>query len=186
MTDHGIVAADWQLKAADRLTKIILPLVPKPTFDGYLWCWNLENKNFPCMKVWATDLPFDAFDLLPYQIGDRIYLKEEWCKGDWGAVFEDDIYFTKSSTPEAENIGWQPAETMPHEAAQYWYEVTAIRVVQARNLTYATMDSTGIYAAYPGVDYPGRESVAVWDATYPESPWDSDRHVVVLSVQPAV
>jgi hypothetical protein len=179
MTDHGIVAADWQGNTADRLTAIVLPLVPQiETHPDGSFYW--PNKL-------ATAWMFDTIEQIikcsdfPYRVGDRIFLQEEWTSKKTTTVLSGaKLEQSKISTV----VKRHPVETMPPEAAQHWFEVIGVGVAQAGTFNYVTMAGTGIYSACPGIDYPGRESVAVWDATYPEHPWSSDLWVVVLDVQP--
>jgi hypothetical protein len=122
LTDHKIIATDWQLKAAQegKLGAVILPLGPQiemHQYGSFLWCNKPETS-------WIADSVDQICNCpeFPYQIGDRIYLAEEWCKEDWSPALNDNIYFTKSTTPEAENIGWQPADTMPLKATDHCFE----------------------------------------------------------------
>jgi hypothetical protein len=122
MNTYRVEAQNWQLKAAAEgtLNKILMPY-PK----------ELLKKGGPeSYYEWIIDEP----TVCPYAPGDLIFFAENWCKGDWGAEFDDDIYFTQSTTPEAELIGWQPAETMPEEAARYWFKVTAVKIISARDM----------------------------------------------------
>jgi hypothetical protein len=113
MNTYRITSQPWQLKAAAEgtLGAIVLPF-PEGCVSGSPEDWPIKS-----MKCGFNE-------------SYRIYLTEKWCKGDWGAAFDDDIYFVESTTPEAEHMGWQPAETMPEEAAQYWFDVGGVRVVQ--------------------------------------------------------
>jgi hypothetical protein len=198
MDTHRITSQPWQLKAAAEGTigAIVLPLVPQPelmpksvrTYDDY-WTWKSSPVNLIAL-MWGKDELPGAFliDRLLYQKGDRIYLAEKWCKCDWGASFDDDIYFVESATPEAEHIGWQPAETMPEEAAQYWFEITEVRVVQIKHLGPEVFDLSGLYpngvkAIDPLDIFDACESAAqMWNAAHPDYPWDADRWVIVLKV----
>lgn len=190
MANHGIVAAEFQWKAAQQglLSTVIVPLDPQPRKEGNTWVWPCE----PIDLFWfdSESVGERLLKKLHWQIGDRIFLQEEWCKGDWGAAFDDDIYFTKSTTPEAENIGWQPAETMPAEAAQYWFEATGVRVVQMKNISASTVANSGIKKLS---ELNGKEGAfekfwkttkQCWNAAHPNYPWESDRHVVLLNVKP--
>jgi hypothetical protein len=182
MQTHRIIATDWQLKAAaaGQLRAIVLPLVPEPVKEGNTWVWT----SSPVDLFWfdSEGVGDRLIKRLPYQKGDRLYLAEEWCKGDWGTAFDDDIYFPKSTVPEAEHIGWQPAETMPEEAAEHWFEVTGLRVVQMKEVTFNDFALTGIHRACPGINYPKAETVSAWNTAHPGYPWDGDRHVIVLEV----
>jgi hypothetical protein len=169
MTDHGIVAADWQWKAAQQglLSTMIVPLDPEPRKKGNTWVWPCE----PIDLFWfdSEGVGERLLKKLPWQIGDRIFFQEEWCKGDWGVAFDDDIYFTKSTTPEAENIGWQPAHTMPVEAAEYWFEVTGVEVMQMKDMDFSDKDWAGAVFTTNSQDVNDSQLL-----------WDRDRWVIVL------
>jgi hypothetical protein len=189
MPTHKIPATPWQLRSLEQgqLNAIVLPLLPivrknRATFSLILgsraYYWEHLEK-FPEQILWQ----------LRYQKGDRIYLQERWCKGDWGAAFDDDIYFTERTTPEAENIGWQPAETMPKGAAQHWLEITSIRVIQSIDLTLEDYVNTGLNDANSAENSSASiwDCAALaakrWDAAYPQQAWDGgDRWVVLLEV----
>jgi hypothetical protein len=196
MTNHRITSQPWQLKAAAEgtLGAIILSLVPQPelmpksvrTYDDY-WTWKSSPVNLIAL-MWGKDELPGAFliDRLPYQKGDRIYLAEKWCKGDWGAAFDDDIYFIESTTPEAEHIGWQPAETMPPESAQYWLEVGDVRVVQMIDIDRHLCDRAALTDIPSDLPCGVEEWASIlmrWNAAHPDYLWDADRWVIVLDVK---
>jgi len=187
-TTHKIVAAPWQLQAAQqgRLGAVIVPLEKQPILypeTKYVyahWFWEGDT--------WREKDKFNQYAKIACLIGDRLYLAEPWCKAPWGndeGKITSDIYFTESTVPEAEHVGWQPAETMPPEAAQYWYEVTGVRVVQCKVLQFADLAKTGIFYTCPGINYPHDEMRAVWDAAHPDYTWAADRWVVVMEVKDA-
>lgn len=158
------VATEYELEAAKRgeLKAIIVPLT-----GGWVKGAGVPTRGIEC----------------GFKIGDRLYLQEEWGKGDWGTAFEDDIYFTKSTTPEAEIIGWQPVNTMPPEAAQYWYEVESVRVCRLVDLNYGEDRKASLHTSeVDALKY--RTSQMKWNAAYPDYPWDLKRWVVVLGVKP--
>ena len=155
-TTHRIIAAPWQLEAAKngRLGAVIMPLVPEPkqSSDG---TWNYRE------TWWGADGPHPDYldEVIPYEVGDRLYLAEEWDEaiGQMGESFE---YPTKRQHPLWTDQ-WQPAATMPPEAAQYWLEVTGVRVVQCKDVSLKE----------------------IWNAAHPEYPWSPERWVVVMEVE---
>jgi hypothetical protein len=188
MAEHGIVAADWQWKAAadGNLGVIILPF---PDVQETTNTWFLKWGSID--RFWEkSEMPGQSvYDAIDYQVCDRLFFQEEWCKGDWGVAFDDDIYFTKSTTPEAENIGWQLAETMPKEAAQHWYEVAGVQVVQMKDLRSEIIIDAGIA---PESIFDGRDGAWLefwllanknWNAAHPEYLCCGDLWVVVLDVK---
>jgi hypothetical protein len=181
MTNRRITSQPWLIKAAAEgtLGTIILPLEglqPKQQPDG---TWNYKE------TWWGESGPHPDYldEITDFQLSDRIYLAEKWCKGDWGAAFDDDIYFVESATPEAEHIGWQPAETMPEEAAQYWFEITEVKATQAKYLDYFTIGKTGFYNSYPDATYPSEEFKNAWDKAHPEHLWSGANWVIAMEVR---
>jgi len=186
---HIATAYERQAAAKGRLRAIILPLLPEIEDRAHGWKYWSSGLFETTLAFAPDEVPFSYagnYAQLKLQKDDRIYLAEKWCKGDWGAAFDDDIYFLESTTPEAENIGWQPPETMPPEAAEHWYAIAGVRVCQCKDLDFALMAGTGIHSACSGIDYPERETAMVWDEAYPQHPWQGDRWVVALTVEAIV
>jgi hypothetical protein len=77
-------------------------------------------------------------------------------------------------------MGWQPAEAMPPEAAQYWYTVTEVRVVK-------TKDMTILLTGFPSGQSSPKKIIAEWtedwNAAHPEQTWDGDLWGTVLDVE---
>jgi hypothetical protein len=194
ITIHGIPATPWQLRSLEQgqLKAIVLPLLPQIETDEMGWKFWRSNVYETTLAFAPSEKPFaypGSYAQLRYQKGDRIYLQERWRKGDWGAAFDDDIYFTESTTLEAENIGWQPPETMPQAAAQHWLEITSVRVVQVIDLTLEDYASTGLNDANSAKNSSDSiwDCVALaakrWEAAYPQQAWgEGDRWVVLLEV----
>jgi hypothetical protein len=190
MTNYRITSQPWQLKAAAEgtLGTIILPLVPEieNSPDGWRY-WSFGSYE-ATLAFAPDDIPFSypgSYAQLQYQKGDRIYLAEKWCKGNLGAAFDDDIYFVESTTPEAEHIGWQPAETMPEEAARYWFEVGDVRVVQMSDIDRHLCDRAALTDISSDLPCGVEEWASIlmrWNAAHPDYPWDADRWVIVLDL----
>jgi hypothetical protein len=181
MTHHKIIAADWQLKAAEqsRLGAVIVPLVPqiKNHVDGIHFVWNNKPATSWLSKE-ASDIA--KCSEFPYQPGDRLYLAEQWCEYDDEYILriEPDC---EVSDHEDSWLSWQPAETMPPEAAQYWVEVVGVRVAKMRDLTFAELRRTGLH--YRLMTF-SRDIAQSWNDTYPGFQWDGSRWVVVMEVKP--
>jgi hypothetical protein len=187
MTNHAIIAADWQLQAADkgRLKAIILPLLPEPKEEAKTWFWPCEPVNLFWFK--SEGVGERLLKRLAYQQGDRIYLAEKWVSFEL-SKFGESKYWGKSKDYAEGNVdedypsmdGFLPAQTMPPEAAQYWFEVTGVLVVQMNRFTASNLQTTNMGSIDP---HPGNFTATEnWNAAYPDHPWDSDRWVVVLNV----
>ena len=211
MTTHRIIAADWQLQAAQqgRLGAVIVPLVPEPVFnkkrpqDFANW-YTFISQTRPSQIMWYEG--FSATDTLKFHLrwkeGDRLYLAEEWVE-IYVNSFPDYIDWAKETpvsksvfleSGESENDddlegGWQPAATMPPEAAQYWYEVLGGRVVQMRDLVHSEIIGDGATKEeiFDGSDGAWERFWGIakqnWNAAHPDHLWDADRWVVVLSLK---
>jgi hypothetical protein len=191
MKTHRVIAQPWQLNAVqeNRLSAVIKPLaewslahcvVQNIGQDG--WIENsLKGEQSPHIDF-AKDVHIE------WQTGDRIYLAEEWA--ECRDFFDGSIhgYETKSQIDAIDPNEWQfaicqPAEEMPPEAAQYWFEVTEVKVTQAKYLDYFTIGKTGFYNSYPDATYPSEEFKNAWDKAHPEHLWSGNLSVIVLEVR---
>jgi hypothetical protein len=119
--------------------------------------------------------------ILPYadpiiRQGDQLYFAEKWWDSDnYGVFFE-------STSPDFESF-WQPAETMPQEAAQYWFKVTGVSVVQLGQVSFRSFSLAGFRLICPEVNYPKYEHREAWNGSYPDTPWGDDLWVRVVEVE---
>jgi hypothetical protein len=172
MTNHKIIAQPWQLKAAAEgtLRAIILPF-PEGCVSGSPENWPVKSLKCGFNESYC------------------IYLAEEWVKSPWGndnGKITGYIYFTKSRVPEAKHMGWQPAETMPEEAAQYWFEVGDVRVVQMSDIDRPLCDRAALTDIPLDLPCGVEEWASIlmrWNAAHPDYPWDADRWVIVLDLK---
>lgn len=184
---HGIVATQWQLESArkNQLKAVILPL------QKYF--------NFPIHEVAHNGLGMAVYNN-GFNMGfvencfsknERIYLQSEWAKVEDNTHLvsvDGNVYFTEVDTPEAEILGWQPAETMPMEAALYRYKIANVEVKQCKDIGFADLWSSGLADnASP------KGSAEVWDlvecaasrwnSAFPLNPWENECWVVVLRLE---
>jgi hypothetical protein len=141
---------------------------------------------------------------LPWQVGDRVYLQEEWTWVEGYTHPDHDEWIQElpisrsrffgayegDEDDDAIAEGWQPAERMPPEAAQHWYTVTGVRVMQMhlRQLSWRDLTKAGIYTRDPDkvvetVDAIMQRTVGRWNAAHPEYLFHSGRWVIVLDVE---
>jgi hypothetical protein len=177
MTNHRIIATPWQIESARRgaLGTVIVPLVPEPIEQDDIFVWKCE----PIDLFWfKTESVGDRLiKKLPYQTGDRLYLAEQWCRSEpYG-------FFVESTTPEAEMLGWQSAETMPEESARYWFEVVGVTAKRLGQVSFRSFSLSGLHLICPEVDYPSYEHQAAWNKSYPDTPWIDNLWVQVLEVE---
>jgi hypothetical protein len=172
MKTHGIPAQDWQLQAAANgtLQAIVLPLLPEIETcpDGWRY-W--KSPIYDTMLAFSPDdVPFSyagSYSQLIWQVGDRIFLQEEWCERD-----KECVYWVQ---PDCEStwLRWRSAKDMPIEAAQYQFKITRVKIIEGKNLVTEKI--------CPDCDYQTFKNR--WNAAYPGQPWDGDRYIVVLSLE---
>jgi hypothetical protein len=200
MQTHRITSQPWQIEAAAKgiLGVIILPLVPEiePHIDGINMIWR--NKK---VTAWITKLPSEIAQCseFPYQNGDRIYLAEEWCNFPGRlSTGEPPYYELRSNYPPlvmpSEKEEWQPAEMMPEEAAQYWFEVGDVRVAQMSDISSHLQFVSGLIRGLPRGEITENQrklfsnaakgaSIHNWNIAHPDHLWREDRHVIVLEIK---
>ena len=185
MTDHKIIAAPWQLEAAaqGRLGTVIMPY-PKEliTREGQ---WYFHE--------WIRDEPTTC----SIAVGDRLYLAEEWTwvegythpdHSEWvqeGPISQSLFFGAYNGSVDDDAIadGWQPAETMPPEAAQYWYEVTGVRVVQAQKITELDCEKAMGLTLNAFGNFAYKRLKSAWNAAHTDYTWADDRWVVLIEVK---
>lgn len=178
---HQYIAAPYELEAAQekRLSVVIMPL------QKYF--------NFPVTKVRhngiGTGVYSDNFVMgfleNMFSEGDRLYLAEEWDTAI-GPMGESFVSLTKQQHPQWTDQ-WQPAHTMPPEAAQHWFAITDVRVCQWKDTTPDDFIAAGLYPrdfrdldCFQTVDAISDAQLALATA-YPELSEDS--FIVVLEIQ---
>jgi hypothetical protein len=176
MKTHRIIATPWQIESARRgaLKTVILPIVPEPIEQDDIFVWKCE----PIDLFWfKTESVGDRLiKKLPYQTGDRLYFAEQWWKSD------DYGFFLESTSPDFESF-WQPDETMPPEAAQYWFEVVGVKAERLSQVSFRSFAESGLHLICPEVNYPSYEHQAAWNRSYPDTPWGDNLWVQVLEVK---
>jgi hypothetical protein len=161
MQTHRIIAQPWQLKAAAEgtLGAIILPLVPQPKADGSLF---FRNKKTDFGRLIPATNPVSQMQLseycefvsLPYDEGDHIYLAEKWTQQS-STFGEFERYVLKSKEPnwcddrrlkpEWIEPSWEPPHTMPEEAAQYWFDIEEVQIVQRIELPLKKVKESSLF-----------------------------------------
>jgi hypothetical protein len=115
-----------------------------------------------------------------FEVGDQVFLQEEWCKGDWGVSFV--------SIPIRVLAVLAPRPHHAPEGAQHWFKVTGVRVTPMDDLSQGTMIDTGIA---PESIFDGEDGAWLafwllvkknWNAAHPEHSWNNNPYVVVLDV----
>jgi hypothetical protein len=135
--------------------------------------WQIESARRGALKT--VILPYNKPSII--HSGDRLYLAEQWCRSD------DYGFFVESTTPEAEMLGWQSAETMPEESARYWFEVVGVTAKRLGQVSFRSFAESGLHLICPEENYPSFEHQAAWNRSYPDTPWGDNLWVQVLDVR---
>jgi hypothetical protein len=134
--------------------------------------WQIESARRGALKTVIL-----TYNKPIIHLGDRLFFAEQWCRSEPYGVF------LESTTPEAEMLGWQSAETMPEESARYWFEVVGVRAVRLGQVSFRCFAESGLHLICPEVNYPSFEHQAAWNRSYPDTPWGDNLWVQVLDVR---
>jgi hypothetical protein len=192
MTNHRIIATPAQIAAAQskKLWMLLFPLDPKPQLAGLIpseqyWRWIPRDG---VIATWWDNWYSDLDKLLPYELGDRIFLAEPWypvTNQSTGKIVE---YWTdsrfESSTKAAfdktlpdwvEPLEGNEAGNMPPEAAQHWLSIEKVQVIQMTDIDRSLRAKAALPATFS-------QFASQWNATFPEFPCLGDRWVITLNV----
>lgn len=132
------------------------------------WSWE-RKKNYVAMDSWpfAESFARELVKHCPYEIGDRLYVRETWqnfClnRNTMPNCFAGHSeYCFKASLNDA-TYGccreggckkWHPSIHMPKSAARIWLEVTNIRVEMLQDITEEDAISEGLRIGIGGQPY---------------------------------
>lgn len=157
MKNHGIVATDWQLKAAQegQLEAIMLPVEPQPTYSEFIGAW-LYKDSF----LWDPITGQLNREILPYKIGDTIYFQEGW---------------------------YPVEHTMPIEAAQHKFLVTDVCIQQMKDLfpTQITLRrKLGWLTTESNPKRIKQDWEKAWNTQFPDYPYHRNLFAIILSLEP--
>jgi len=114
----------------------------------------------------------------PYQVGDRLWVKETWAVsvGVMGSV----VYKADGSGKPADGYKWRASIHMPKCIARLWLEVTGVRVEQLQEISEEDIRAEGVVVPRWNPDsvkeYPDPWKVYAefWDSIYAKKhPWES-------------
>jgi hypothetical protein len=161
-TNHRIIAQPFHIKAAatNALSKLILPL-EGGWFAG-------DPAGWPPIELAEVAI----------KEGDRVFLAEPWFEHDDGFALRS--LWVKDLNTYLDDSEWDPAETMPSQAAKFWFE---IRVVEIFPLAHFVYKGAGLYCSGLSQETSTMQDVVDrWNAAYSKYPWHGDRPVVVLDL----
>ena len=83
-------------------------------------------------------------DRAPYKPGDILWVRETWCKHEYGfdyKVIENGQIFPAF---DDDRIKWKPSTRMPREAARLFLEVKSVRAERLRDITETDAKAEGV------------------------------------------
>lgn len=106
----------------------------------------------------------------PYKIGDILYVRETWTKGNFRG--EKERYYYKADN-EVPHCRWEPSIHMPKEAARIFLRVTDVRVERLQDMTDEDCVKDGGFSIY-AVQTVGKERLfgGLWNSTVKKSELD--------------
>lgn len=128
-------------------------------------------------------IPYEA----PYEVGDILYVRETWLKGDDGYHYKANS--TSSSEEARKEFGykWKPSIHMPKLAARILLKVTDVRVERLQDITHEQILKEGtnvIKSSYDRDDYKFCW-INLWESTCTkeECRWDANPFVWVIEFE---
>lgn len=79
----------------------------------------------------------------PYQVGDRLWVRETWQYGDTVRPRIDAEIIYKADNKWSAN--WKPSIHMPKKYARIWLEVTGVRVEKLQDIRYLDVEKEGVW-----------------------------------------
>lgn len=151
---------------------------------------------------WASVCDMDGLIaeniICPWQVGDRIFVQEEWAwPGEEQVIYRGDpeseyLVGLWEKDPNCPQITWEPAKTMPADAARTCLEITEIRVERIQEISEEDAIAEGIRVDEMGhvirenddVNWGGPrfEFAEIWNSIYSGS-WERNEWVWVLSLK---
>jgi hypothetical protein len=132
--NHPVVAADWQLRAAEHLhlKHFTFVIKPQPIKSGERWRWGGSYQH-------PSEIPTKGsrYNHLPWQAGDEIYLQEAF------AVYAN-CFVRRDQHPEGQfHLNWEPADKMPSNIARFQFHIEQIRVLTLGEITGTMISGAG-------------------------------------------
>lgn len=148
-------------------------LKPQPNFPDFFGICIDSVDNRDIGKAGFGDeehLKVGALVRLPYNVGDKLWVRETWCKNEnpKSDNFEKFEYRADYEGAECQDlITWKPSIFMPKEAARIWLEVTDARVERLQDITAEDIRREGMTSAAAHVgdmEIASQEWALFWDS----------------------
>lgn len=164
---------------------------PQPVIEKGVWRWKPKAGYDICLDAH----PDIALKYAPYQIGDRLWVRETW--GYIGDNIGHVGYRAEGQFTESLVSKWRPSIFMPRWASRITLEVTGVRVERLQDITesdaIAEGSGPGYILAYPTIFHKGLEGYKetpenyregyhrLWDSINGKKyPWESNPWVWVI------
>lgn len=125
--------------------------------------------------------------LLPYAVGDRLWVREAWCPSDPGPAYMADHH------GDPRGLGWRPSIHMPRWASRLTLVVTEVRVQRLCEITEADALAEGVawsddYEGYHTEDCrnfhgsdPRVSFASLWEGIHGDDAWAANPWIVAVS-----
>lgn len=116
----------------------------------------------------------------PYHVGDIIYVRETWLKGDDGLHYRADETPISKEAREAYGYKWKPSIHMPKVAARLFLKVTDVMAERIQDITEDGANKEGFDNVLPV--FTAKELFqAEWNSIYKN--WDENPWVWVIEFE---
>ena len=168
MKERGMIFNTEMVKAIleGRKTQTRRPVKPQPS--GEFCRYDLYIKG---QALWSSgDVRHSPFGIP----GDRIYVRETWCKMKTASRPEDNrIHYLASAGKN--NFLWRPSIHMPREAARLFLEITDVRVERVRDISEEDAIAEGMKSLGFTEGNPHKALYAqLYESIYGPDSWEKD------------
>lgn len=129
-----------------------------------------------------------VYEKQPYQVGDILYVRETYLKGDDAYHYKADETRLSKEIRESYGYKWHPSIHMPKVAARIFLKVADVKVERIQSMSFEDMFREGIEVV-PGTikPYPSEYFKPLWDDIYLKQGygWDENPYVWVIEFERA-
>ena len=112
-------------------------LYPEP-IDGE-WFWTECDTDDDMMGWWPS---YENGLSAPYRVGDILYVRETWCKHEYG--FDYKVLENGNVWGNEYSEKWKPSIHMAREASRIFLEVKSVRVERLQDITCEDAKNEGV------------------------------------------
>lgn len=163
-------ASDDRVRLSDELKRAFARVVAPPTrdypigFSAELLEAILAGRKTETRRPMRPQPAGDEFDAPPVVAGDRLAIRESWCRDPAGG-----FAYQRGGTLPAGVRRWTPSRFMPRDAARLFLNVTAVDAARLSTIDETAAIAEG-FARSPLGNVSAREAfLATWDTFYGDS-----------------